>query len=175
MIHVHNGRHPLKTRLFATLFATVIASLACGMPQAVAQTAAASTPSKSVKKAPPKKPVTAKENIDADDEEHEPDISGSSVTEFQCELGNRLAIYRNSDDDQHIALRWNKRLHRLTRIETSTGAHRFENRNVGLVWIGIPAKGMLLDSKKGRQLANECKSAEQMMTKPAEAIEKTKS
>ena len=33
---------------------------------------------------------------------------------------------------------------------------------VGIVWIGIPAKGILLDSRKGQQLANECKSAEQL-------------
>jgi hypothetical protein len=31
----------------------------------------------------------------------------------------------------------------------------------GLIWIGIPAKGMLLDSKQNRQLANECRNAEQ--------------
>ena len=28
----------------------------------------------------------------------------------------------------------------MTRIETTTGAHRFENKKAGLVWIGIPAK-----------------------------------
>ncbi|MCY1251071.1 hypothetical protein D9M72_647880 [compost metagenome] len=37
------------------------------------------------------------------------------------------------------------------------------------MWIGIPAKGMLLDSKQGRQLANECKDAEQ--AKPAAVVE----
>jgi hypothetical protein len=39
----------------------------------------------------------------------------------------------------------------------------------GLIWIGIPAKGMLLDSKQNRQLANECKDAEQ--AKPTLATE----
>ncbi|MEF9927680.1 MAG: hypothetical protein RR804_07565, partial [Massilia sp.] len=72
-------------------------------------------------------------------------------------------------DDKHIALRWKKRLHRLSRVGTTTGANRFENRLYGLVWIGIPAKGMLLDSKQGRQLANECKDAEQ--AKPAAVVE----
>jgi hypothetical protein len=116
-------------------------------------------------KTPKSKTAKAKKTADSGDEESEPDITGSISVDFQCELGNKLTIYENAADDKHIALRWNKRLHRLTRVDTSTGANRFENRRYGLVWIGIPAKGMLLDSKKGRQLANECKNAEQMNQK----------
>jgi hypothetical protein len=97
--------------------------------------------------------------------EEEPDTVGSVSTDFNCELGNKITIYKNAEDDTHIALRWKKRLHRLTRVGTTTGASRFENRTFGLIWIGIPSKGMLLDSKQNRQLANECKDAEQ--AKPA--------
>lgn len=93
--------------------------------------------------------------------EAEPDITGTKVSEYACELGNKITIYTNEQDDAHIALRWKKRLHRLARIGTTTGALRFENPNYGLVWIGIPAKGILLDSKLNRQLANECKNADQ--------------
>ena len=96
-----------------------------------------------------------------DPEADEPSVTDDSVTEFNCELGNKITIYTNANDDQHIALRWKKRLHRLTRVGTTTGANRFENKLYGLVWIGIPAKGMLLDSKQGHQLANECRDAEQ--------------
>lgn len=94
-------------------------------------------------------------------EEPEPDITDTRVTEYACELNNKITIYTNESDDSHIALRWKKRLHRLSRIGTTTGALRFENTNYGLIWIGIPAKGMLLDSKLNRQLANECKNPEQ--------------
>ena len=94
-------------------------------------------------------------------DEPEPDITDSKVTEYACELNNKITIYRNETDDSHIALRWKKRLHRLDRVGTTTGALRFENVNYGLVWIGIPSKGILLDSKLNRQLANECKDAEQ--------------
>ncbi len=103
------------------------------------------------------------------EEADEPDTAGSASTDFNCELGNKITIYTNATDDKHIALRWKKRLHRLSRVGTTTGANRFENRLYGLVWIGIPAKGMLLDSKQGRQLANECKDAEQ--AKPAALVE----
>jgi hypothetical protein len=93
--------------------------------------------------------------------EPEPDITDSVTTEYNCELGNKITIYRNDKDNGYIALRWKKRLHRMSRVGTTTGAQRFENPTFGLVWIGIPAKGMLLDSKLNRQLANECKNAEQ--------------
>jgi len=95
------------------------------------------------------------------EDEAEPDITDTVVTEYHCELNNKVTIYTNVNDAGHIALRWKKRLHRLNRVGTTTGALRFENPFWGLIWIGIPAKGILLDSKLNRQLANECKSAEQ--------------
>ena len=111
---------------------------------------------KSAKKA--KKEEAAPEVV-AD--EPEPDITDTLVTDYACELNNKITIYTNDKDDAHIALRWKNRLHRLERVGTTTGAQRFENPKFGLIWIGIPAKGMLLDSKLNRQLANECKNAEQ--------------
>jgi hypothetical protein len=91
----------------------------------------------------------------------ESDVPDTLSTDYNCELGSKLTIYHHVNDDSHIAIRWNQRIHRLDRVRTTTGARRFENIRVGLVWIGIPAKGMLLDSKLMRQLANECKVADQ--------------
>lgn len=92
-----------------------------------------------------------------DENEAEPDIQSSKNVEYHCELGNSLTMYHNLDDEQTLAMRWKKKLYRLTRVGTTTGALRFENPVAGLVWIGIPAKSLLLDSHKGQQLANECK------------------
>jgi hypothetical protein len=94
-------------------------------------------------------------------DEAEPDITDTVVTDYACELNNKITIYTNEKDSGHIALRWKNRLHRLERVGTTTGALRFENTKFGLIWIGIPSKGILLDSKLNRQLANECKNAEQ--------------
>jgi hypothetical protein len=119
------------------------------------------------KKAPAKATAPVKKmpfSSDAEDDEREPEISGTSSTDFHCEMGQKLTIYIKDADDRHIAIRWNKRIHRLTRVTTTTGVNRLENRKVGLVWIGIPAKSILLDSKKGRQLANECRNIESVMT-----------
>lgn len=91
----------------------------------------------------------------------EANIEGSVVTEYACELGNKITTYNNDSDDKYMALRWKNTVHRLRRVGTSTGANRFENRRYGLVWISIPSKAMLLDSRKGQQLANECRNPEQ--------------
>lgn len=139
----------------------LLGCISLGTPQALAETG---TPvaKKTVNKIQGK---TAKEKKSAiaDEDEQEPDLKGSSSIEYACELGSKLTIYQNAGDEQHIALHWKKRLHRLTRVDTTTGANRFENRKFGLVWIDIPAKGILLDSRKGQQLANECKNSAQLV------------
>lgn len=132
--------------------------------------AAQKKPAKVKKAAKPSETGAAPAISPADGEDAaEPSVTDAAVTEFDCELGNKITIYTNANDDNHIALRWKKRLHRLKRVGTTTGAHRFENKLYGLIWIGIPAKGILLDSKQNRQLANECKSPEQLQ--PLQATE----
>jgi membrane-bound inhibitor of C-type lysozyme len=109
------------------------------------------------------------------DDEPEPDITDTVTAEYACELNNKVTIYTNEKDSGHIALRWKNRLHRLDRVGTTTGALRFENTKFGLIWIGIPSKGILLDSKLNRQLANECKNAEQAKPLVAAASAEQKS
>ncbi|CAN7190090.1 hypothetical protein LJR289_000438 [Pseudoduganella sp. LjRoot289] len=161
------------SKLFLACGITLGAMTTCLAPvshaaEAKAEAGAQKTSAKA-KKAPGKKAAAAPVAVAPEDAEEaaEPGVEGSTVVDFDCELGNKITIYQNASDEHHIALRWKKRLHRLTRVGTTTGANRFENKLFGLIWIGIPAKGMLLDSKQNRQLANECRNAEQM--KPAAA------
>lgn len=133
-------------------------------PAAKAKAKAAKKPAESHPKA-----------VDVLDDEPEPDITDTTTYEYKCELNNKVTIYQNDGDVGHIALRWKKRLHRLERVGTTTGAKRFENIRYGLVWIGIPAKGMLLDSKLNRQLANECRTKEQDELEMAKSQDATKS
>ena len=147
------------------------AALAVSEAAAAADAVMTATPArKAVKKVTAKhkavKPVD-KAGALVDDDGKEYKAGNDTATEFDCELGNKLTLYSNAADEEHMALRWQQRVHRMTRVSTSTGANRFENSRYGLVWIGIPAKGMLLDSKRGQQLANECKDAERKLPKPA--------
>jgi hypothetical protein len=134
---------------------------------------AAPAPAPEVKKTTKAKPkAKAKKAADAGvAAEAEPDVANHTTTDYNCELGNKVTVYHNAGDSDTIAVRWKKKLHRLTRVGTTTGANRFENKNFGLIWIGIPAKGMLLDSRQGRQLANECKSPEQETAAQSAAAE----
>lgn len=93
-----------------------------------------------------------------DEDDMIPDTKESATFDYHCDMKEALTIYTNADDNEHLALRWKGHIYRLKRIATTTGANRFENKKAGLVWIGIPSKGMLLDSKHGQQLANECKT-----------------
>lgn len=142
----------LTKLLMACSFALASLTLAAGAHADVVKKTGKAKTAHAAKPAAPKTP---------DEEADEPGVTDSSVTDFDCELGNKITIYRNDEDPAHIALRWKKRLHRLTAVGTTTGALRFENKLYGLIWIGIPAKGMLLDSKQNRQLANECRDADQ--------------
>lgn len=147
-------------KILSVLMATTIA---LAVSPAMAETDSAA-PKKAVKntakKAPQKK--SGKHAANAEDEA-DADVTGSTVTEYSCAGGAKITVFRNPNDPENVALRWgNNRITRMKRVQTDSGAERLEHQKRGLVFIGIPAKAMLLDSKHGRQLANDCKSAEQM-------------
>ncbi|HEY5799529.1 MAG TPA: hypothetical protein VIT92_04880 [Burkholderiaceae bacterium] len=141
------------TTVFSSSYKTLAALLlACAALSAQHAVAAQSKPSKA------KQTVkhTVIDNDDVDPDGDEPDVGNSAVADYNCELNNYVTVYKNGSDLNNIALRWKKRVHRLQRVSTTTGADRYENTSNGLTWIVIPAKGLLLHGKKGRQLANEC-------------------
>jgi hypothetical protein len=45
--------------------------------------------------------------------------------------------------------------------ETSTGAVRLFDKKAGVVWLQIPAKSMLLNTRAGQRLVDRCTHAEQ--------------
>ncbi len=163
-------------------YVLLLAGMSSMLNPAYAQSTNA-TPKKEAAKKPVKKtskkaveektaPAAAGAAANSDDEDEdlgEANIEGSTVTQFNCELGNKITTYSNAGDDKYMAIRWKDKVHRLRRIGTSTGANRFENRKAALVWINIPTKAMLLDSKKGQQLANECRDPEQAKAFAAKA------
>ena len=83
----------------------------------------------------------------------------ATATELVCEMGQQIGMRGDQTIDNAIELIWKGQRYKLQRVATSTGANRFEDSVSGLVWIDIPAKGMLLDTRHGRPLANECKTA----------------
>jgi hypothetical protein len=147
-----------------TLSILISAAVAFSMPVVAAESATGTTQKKAPAKKQQKKTPAKKAAALPDPQEPEPSIADAVGTEYNCELNHKVTTYHNANDDSQIAVRWQNRLYRLDRVGTSSGANRFENQRIGLVWIGIPAKSMLLDSKKGQQLANECRNTDQMKT-----------
>jgi len=136
------------------------ASFGLAMAPTMAETAvpaAKKAAKKTVKHASAKKTVAAH-----DDHEQDADVSGTIITEYGCAQGRQITVFRNPTDPSHAAIRWGNRISRMNRVETESGAERLEHEKRGLVFIGIPAKAMLLDAKNGRQLANDCMSPEQV-------------
>ena len=75
---------------------------------------------------------------------------------YRCESGQQVEIQRNAAD---IGVAWQGSRHTLRRYDSESGLPRFEDRDSGLLWIDLPWKSVLMDSRSGRPLANECKAA----------------
>ena len=82
----------------------------------------------------------------------------AKAIDMHCELGRQVSVAGDVQLDSAIDVNWKGKQYRMQRVSTSTGALRFEDQISGLVWISIPSKAMLLDSRRGEPVANECKA-----------------
>ncbi|MEZ5651599.1 MAG: MliC family protein [Burkholderiaceae bacterium] len=76
---------------------------------------------------------------------------------YRCDLNRSVVVRSVSDDRSRAVLNWNSRSYQMTAVNTASGALRYEDRGSGLTWITIVGKSMLLDTRNGKQLANDCK------------------
>ncbi|HWS75971.1 MAG TPA: hypothetical protein VN324_12585 [Quisquiliibacterium sp.] len=77
---------------------------------------------------------------------------------YQCELNRRVHVRSVTPDLEFAVLNWDKKDYTLRAVGTRSGALRYEDNASGLVLLVILGKSMLLDTKRGQQLANECKT-----------------
>lgn len=80
---------------------------------------------------------------------------------YNCEHGLYVHVQREVHErvNNRIVLGWNGKNYRLERDPSHSGLPRFEDAVSGLVWIDLPWKGLLLEGKTHKPLANECRSA----------------
>jgi len=75
---------------------------------------------------------------------------------YRCELSRKVVVREVSPDQSLAVLNWGKRDYTMHAVHAPSGALRFEHES-GLTWITVVGKSMLLDTKRGKQLANECR------------------
>ena len=76
---------------------------------------------------------------------------------YRCHQGAQIIVKNIAPDRGSIVIQFKGKDYLLFAVDTTTGAARYQDNRSGITWIKIPSKSMLLDSKLGRQLANDCK------------------
>jgi glucose/arabinose dehydrogenase len=78
-----------------------------------------------------------------------------------CELGNSVTVTANPQQPNHFIVKMNKHTFAMSPVETTTGAVRLEDAQAGAMWLQLPNKSMLMNSKLGQRMADECQSDQQ--------------
>lgn len=81
--------------------------------------------------------------------------------EAQCEFNQKVQLTPHPDKPGRFRLQFNKMVYNLSPEPTTTGAVRLEDKRAGVVWLQIPSKSMLMNSKIGQRMVDSCLHAEQ--------------
>lgn len=86
-----------------------------------------------------------------------------------CEFKQRVSVEAVPNRPGHFQVGYQARRFAMVPQETDTGAVRLEDRRAGIVWLQIPAKSMLMDSRRGQRLVDGCQHSEQRAAEKAAA------
>ncbi len=75
---------------------------------------------------------------------------------FNCEFNNSVTITPNQTHLGYFTLTHKGSAANVLVVPTNTGALRLENKASGFVWLQLPTKSMLMNSKIGQRLADDC-------------------
>ena len=78
-----------------------------------------------------------------------------------CEMDNAVTVTPDPQQPARFIVQMKKNTYHMTPVETTTGAVRLEDAQAGAVWIQLPNKSMLMNSKLGQRIADECQSEHQ--------------
>jgi hypothetical protein len=97
-----------------------------------------------------------------------------AISENQLAIASRVLTGRASCEfDQHVSVEpvsgqpgrfqvgFKNATYVMSPEETSSGAVRLQDRKAGVVWLQIPSKSMLMNSKLGQRLVDNCMQTEQ--------------
>ena len=78
-----------------------------------------------------------------------------------CELGNSVTVTPDPHQPTRFIVQMKKNTYHMTPVETTTGAVRLEDAQAGAMWLQLPHKSMLMNSKLGQRMADECQNDHQ--------------
>lgn len=90
------------------------------------------------------------------------DISARVLTgKADCEYNQAVDVDPVAGQPGMFKVRFKGQSYLMVPEETSTGAVKLFDKQTGVVWLQIPAKSMLLNSRVGQRLVDRCTLAEQ--------------
>ena len=90
------------------------------------------------------------------------DIAARVLTgDAQCEFNQLVSIAPLDGQPGRFKLRFKNLSYSMVPAETTTGAVRLEDKKAGVVWLQIPTKSMLMNSKLGQRMVDGCTQVEQ--------------
>lgn len=113
-----------------------------------------------VKKAPPPTPAPVVE-----DEKLTEDQLAAAMRvnrgDAQCEFNQTVSVRPHAQRAGVFQVSFKNMTYNMVPEPTTTGAVRLEDKRAGVVWLQIPIKSMLMNSKIGQRMVDACTHAEQ--------------
>jgi hypothetical protein len=81
--------------------------------------------------------------------------------EARCEMNQQVAVHPIDGKPGHFRVSFKNVSYTMVPQETTTGAVRLEDKKAGVVWIQIPSKSMMLNSKIGQRMVDGCATGQQ--------------
>lgn len=140
----------LAPALLATLFCVGIAQAETPAPKAKAPAKAAAKPA-----APAAKPLPAadKEQLDA--------AERTLYGEYACEFDQKIDVGMNPKVPGYVDVKYKNQLFTMKPVMSSTGALRLEDVTGRTLLLQIANKSMLMDTKIGQRMVDNCVHPEQ--------------
>jgi hypothetical protein len=151
-------------------------SIAVALPLLAALPSRADEPAQAIKtKRLAAKPATSRQQLDSEAKglamasetverlnEAQLEIANRVMTgNIECELNQKVAVDPVEGHPGHFHVGFKKAVYTMVPQETTTGAVRLEDKKAGTVWLQIPSKSMLMNSKLGQRMVDGCLHAEQ--------------
>jgi hypothetical protein len=79
----------------------------------------------------------------------------------KCEFDQHVSVLPVEGKPGHFHVAYKNATYTMVPQETSTGAVRLEDRHAGVMWLQIPSKSMLMNTKAGQRMVDSCTQTQQ--------------